>query len=165
MLLQCTRLLIPGLIEFVAKMAPLVHDGTLTEPQSAAISEVWKAFVALFTSAKEENREYISDLSTDFFIDLFESGPRLLGVFLPTISLLLSTTAPSQPIAASLTTQTISQLLSFATSSPMAFKEALGKLDASTRELLEQCIRRAVGNSSASAAQVTAKPQISLRSF
>ncbi|KAF8904140.1 clathrin-coated vesicle protein [Gymnopilus junonius] len=147
MLRQCTRLLIPGLIEFIAKMSPLVHDGDLSESQSAAISEVWKGFGALFTSTVEENR------------------PRLLGVLLPTISLLLASTAPSQPIAAAITTQTISQLLSFATTSPAAFKDALSKLDAPMRELLELCIRRAVGGTTSNANQPAAKPQISLRSF
>ncbi|PPQ91330.1 hypothetical protein CVT25_003770 [Psilocybe cyanescens] len=147
MLLQCARLLIPGLIEFIAKMAPLVHDGSLSEAQSAAINEVWKAFTTLFTSTAEENR------------------PRLLGVFLPTISLVLANTSPAQPVAASMTSQTIAHLLSFATTSPLAFKEALGKLDASTRELLEHCIRRAVGSSSTGSSQPAAKPQISLRSF
>ncbi|KDR82328.1 hypothetical protein GALMADRAFT_237575 [Galerina marginata CBS 339.88] len=147
MLRQCARLLVPGLIEFVAKMSPLVHDGTLSESHSAAIGEVWKAFGALLTSTSEDNR------------------PRLLGVFLPTISLLLANTQPSQPVAASITTQTVSQLLSFATTSPVSFKDALGKLDAPTRELLELCIRRAVGGSAAGASQMAAKPQISLRSF
>ncbi|KAF8966949.1 clathrin-coated vesicle protein [Flammula alnicola] len=144
---QCARLLIPGLIEFVAKMAPLIHDGTVSETQSAAIGEVWKAFAALFTSTVEDQR------------------PRLLGVFLPTISLLLANAPPSQPVATSVTTQTIAQLLSFATTSPSAFKEAAGKLDTSTRELLEHSIRRAVGGTANAAAQSAAKPQISLRSF
>jgi len=89
----------------------------------------------------------------------------LLGMLLPTISLLLSTSVPSQPMAASVTAQTVAQLLSFATSSPAAFKEAAGKLDSSTRELLEQSIRRAVGGSAAASSQQASKPQISLRSF
>jgi len=54
---QCSRLLVPGLIEFVAKMAPLIHDGTVTEAMAAAISEVWKAFTALFSSTAEEYRK------------------------------------------------------------------------------------------------------------
>ncbi|KAF9474335.1 clathrin-coated vesicle protein [Pholiota conissans] len=144
---QCARLLVPGLIEFIAKMSPLIHDGTITEPQAAAIGEVWKAFAAVFTSTAEEQRA------------------RLLGVFLPTISLLLANTAPSQPIAAATTSQTIAQLLSFATTSPSAFKEAAGKLDAPTRELLELCIRRTVGGGAGGAAHSAVKPQISLRSF
>ena len=78
------------------------------------------------------------------------------------MSLLLSNQQPSatDPVRS----QTATQLLSYATSSPVAFKEAASKLDQSIRDLLEQSIRRAIG-SNASAASATAKPQISLRSF
>jgi len=53
MLRQCARLLIPGLVEFIAKMVPSVHDETVSESQAASIGEVWKAFAALFTSTSE----------------------------------------------------------------------------------------------------------------
>jgi hypothetical protein len=89
-------------------------------------------------------------------------GVRLLGVVLPTIALLLSN---SQTTATAVTTRTISQLLLYATSSPSAFKEAASKLDSSTRELLEQSIRRAMGGPSLSTGPSATKPQISLRSF
>ena len=56
MLRQCARLLIPGLIEFVAKMAPLVHNGTIKESQSAAIGEVWKGFAGLFGWVEDRYR-------------------------------------------------------------------------------------------------------------
>ncbi|KAJ6560948.1 clathrin-coated vesicle protein [Mycena sp. CBHHK59/15] len=39
MLRQCAKMLIPGLIEYIAKMAPLVNDGSITEPHTAAIGE------------------------------------------------------------------------------------------------------------------------------
>ncbi|TFK38873.1 clathrin-coated vesicle protein [Crucibulum laeve] len=144
LLRQCTRLLIPGLVEFIAKMSPLVHDGSVSDSQVAAIGEVWKAFSALFTSIPEDKRS------------------RLLGVLLPTISLLLNA---SQAAPTPVQSQTVSQLLSYATTSPTSFKEAAGKLDNQVRELLEQCIRRAVGGTTTSTAQAAAKPQISLRSF
>jgi HEAT repeat-containing protein 5 len=69
--------------------------------------------------------------------------------------------------ATSITTQTTAQLLSFATTSPSAFKEAAGKLDASTRELLEHSIRRAMTGAGAGVGGTgqVVKPQISLRSF
>ena len=70
--------------------------------------------------------------------------------------------------ASSITTQTTTQLLSFATTSPSAFKEAAGKLDAGTRELLEHSIRRAMAGAGAGGVGGTGqvvKPQISLRSF
>ncbi|PPQ99633.1 hypothetical protein CVT24_005211, partial [Panaeolus cyanescens] len=146
-LVQCVRLLLPGLVEFVAKMVPSVRDGSLSEQQSASLSEVWKAFSSLLSSSTEENR------------------PRLLAVFLPTISLLLGETPPNQPIAALAVKHTIAQLLSFATTSPLAFKEAAGRLDPSSRELLEQSIRKAVGGGSTTSVQTPTKPQISLRSF
>lgn len=99
---------------------------------------------------------------------VFFVGARLLGVLLPTISLVLSTN-PAPTTATSITTQTTAQLLSFATTSPSAFKEAAGKLDTSTRELLEHSIRRAMGGGAdglgvGGTGQAT-KPQISLRSF
>ncbi|KAG6906802.1 hypothetical protein DXG01_012050 [Tephrocybe rancida] len=144
MLHQCVRLLIPGLIEYIAKVAPLVHDGSITEPQVTAVGEVWKAFSAFFSSTPEPHRV------------------RLLGVLLPTIALLLpSSQAPMAPVVS----QTVSQLLQYATSSPAAFKDAAAQFDSNTRELLEQSIRRAVGGTTSMAGQSAAKPQISLRSF
>jgi len=55
---HCARLLIPGLVEFIAKIAPSVHEGTITEGNSTSISEVWKAFAALHTSTPENLREF-----------------------------------------------------------------------------------------------------------
>jgi len=142
MLRQCAKLLLPGLIQYVAKIAPLVSDGSISEAHAAAIGEVWKAFSAFFASVPEGERT------------------RTLGVFLPTISLLLSG-APSAVLS-----QTVAQLLLYATSSPSAFKEATGKLEPTTRDLLEQSVRRAVGaGNSSTAVQSAVKPQISLRSF
>ena len=102
----------------------------------------------------------------------FFVGPRLLGVLLPTISLLLPNSSSPPPPTISTTatlimTQTTAQLLYFATTSPSAFKEAAGKLDASTRELLEHFIRRAMagGDGDVGGTGQVVKPQISLRSF
>jgi HEAT repeat-containing protein 5 len=52
---QCTKLLLPGLIEFVAKVSPSVIDGSVSEHHSAALSEVWKAFSAFLTSVPEDH--------------------------------------------------------------------------------------------------------------
>jgi hypothetical protein len=57
MLRHCARLLIPGLVEFVAKVAPAVHDGSVTESQTVSITEVWKAFSTFFASTPEDKRE------------------------------------------------------------------------------------------------------------
>jgi HEAT repeat-containing protein 5 len=65
-------------------------------------------------------------------------------------------------------TISVKQLLTYATTSPVAFKEATAKLEVETRELLEVSIRKAVGGSGAGAqaqSQAATKPQISLRSF
>jgi len=53
---QCVRLLIPGVVEFVAKMAPAIHDGSIIESHAAAVGEVWRAFAALFSITLEEHR-------------------------------------------------------------------------------------------------------------
>ncbi|KAJ3730050.1 hypothetical protein DFJ43DRAFT_1000397, partial [Lentinula guzmanii] len=141
----CVKLLMPALIEYIAKMVPLVNDGSISESHATAINEVWKAFAMFFGSLTEAART------------------RLLGVLLPTISLLL---ANSQHSPSPVVAQSIKQLLSYATISPTAFKEAASKLDAPTREHLETSIRRAVGGGPQTAAvQNTVKPQISLRSF
>ena len=73
--------------------------------------------------------------------------------------------------ATSMTTQMTAQLLSFATTSPSAFKEAAGKLVACTGELLEYSIRRAMagggdgGTGGVGGTGQFVKPQMSLRSF
>lgn len=57
LLRQCAKTLMPGLIEYIAKMAPLVNDGSVSETQVAAIGEVWKAFSAFFASVAEDHSE------------------------------------------------------------------------------------------------------------
>jgi len=89
------------------------------------------------------------------------SGPQILTVILPTLSLLLSQTTGT---SLSIHSQTVTQLLAYATMSPIAFKTAADKLEPATRELLEASVRKAVGSSTTNA-QTMVKPQISLRSF
>ena len=62
-------------------------------------------------------------------------------------------------------TQGITHLLSYATSAPVAFKEATGTLPSTTRDKLEMSIRQAVGGMGGAKQTQAAKPQISLRSF
>jgi len=59
MLRQCAKMLMPGLIEYIAKMAPHVNDGSVSETHVAAIGEVWKAFSAFFSSVAEDQRKSI----------------------------------------------------------------------------------------------------------
>ena len=92
----------------------------------------------------------------------FSQGPPLLGIFLPTLVLILDPSkSPSSPIHM----QAVTHLLGFATGSPAAFKEAAGKLDQGVRDTLETSIRQAVGGGKAVPQVAAAKPQISLRSF
>ncbi|TRM58754.1 armadillo-type protein [Schizophyllum amplum] len=123
---------------------PAVNDRTISDTHSAAIGETWKAFSTFFSSVPDEHRT------------------RLLGILLPTIALLLLN-AQSNP--SPVTSQSVVQLLAFATLSPVAFKDAAAKLEPDMRDLLEQAVRRAVGGSAAAQAQASAKPQISLRAF
>jgi hypothetical protein len=87
----------------------------------------------------------------------------MLGILLPALTLLLD---PNQTTPSPLHTLALNQLLIFASSSPIAFKEATGKLDQGIKERLESAVRNAFSNKSSGAAtQQSAKPQISLRSF
>lgn len=86
----------------------------------------------------------------------------MLGVLLPTIALLLD---PSKTAPSPIHSLAVTQLLSFATTAPAAFKEATGKMDAAAKETLELSVRQALGANAASTTQPAAKPQISLRSF
>ncbi|KAJ8482572.1 hypothetical protein ONZ51_g5279 [Trametes cubensis] len=77
---QCTRLLLPGLIECLAKAAASSDDATPSEQVLATVSEINKALSALFLSLPEDIR------------------PRALGVIIPVLILvtqLLSLAAAS----------------------------------------------------------------------
>ncbi|KAG1837702.1 armadillo-type protein [Suillus subalutaceus] len=143
LLRACVRLLLPALIQYVAKMVPRVDDGTVSEQQAISIDEVWKTFATLVLLAKDEQRS------------------RLLSVLLPTITLLLR---PSQMPPSTIHSSGVAHLLSLAASSPASFKEATTQLDPSVREVLEVSIRKAV-EGAAGPVQQSMKPQISLRSF
>lgn len=87
--------------------------------------------------------------------------PRLLGVLLPVMIMLLN---PEQVPPSPLHAQATGQILSFATSSPTAFKDATGKLSTELKETLEMSVRQALGGTKPTSAEGH-KPQISLRSF
>lgn len=63
---QSAKLLLPGLVEYIAKIAPLVHDGSVGEVQAASITEVWKAFSAFYFSVQEANRKLV-EASDEFY--------------------------------------------------------------------------------------------------
>ncbi|OCH91331.1 clathrin-coated vesicle protein [Obba rivulosa] len=139
---QCTRLLLPGMIERLAKIAASSDDDTGAEQNLATLSEIYRAFNAMFFSLPEDLRS------------------RALGALMPSMILLLD---PSQQPSSAAHTQSVTQLLSFAAASPAAFKEATGKLDPDMREVLEESVRQTLGNRGP--AVEAPKPQISLRSF
>ncbi|KAI0830170.1 ARM repeat-containing protein [Trametes gibbosa] len=139
---QCTRLLLPGLVECLAKAAASSDDATPSEKVLATVNEIHKATSALFQSVPEELR------------------PRALGVIMPVLILFLN---PSRQPPTTLHTQSVTQLLSLAAASPTAFKDATGRLEPHARETLETSVRQTLGGKGTSAEP--AKPQISLRSF
>lgn len=162
---QCPKLLMPGMIEFIAKSASSADDDQVSEARTTALGEVWKAISVLFSSIVEDSRMYFFFFRTESRLICFfflQTGIRLLGILLPTVSLILDPTS-SPPSA--LHMQGVAQLLSYATSSPAVFKEATATLNPVMRETLERSIRQAVGNRGSAQGQQAAKPQISLRSF
>jgi hypothetical protein len=91
------------------------------------------------------------------------SGPRLLGALLPPISCLLQ--ADDEKLGG-VHMAAVSQILSFATSSPTAFKEAASLMNQEHKDLMESSIRQAVADKGKANTQAsTSKPQIALRSF
>lgn len=156
---QCAKLLLPGLIECIAKIAVSEENDAL-ERHSQILGETFKAFSALFTSTPDDKSKVVYSLNALLLLTIFEE-PRLLGVLLPITTMLLN---PTLVPPSSLHAQSTAQILSFAASSPVAFKEATGKLSAEDRETLETSVRQALGGSKAASAEAH-KPQISLRSF
>ncbi|KAI1790592.1 clathrin-coated vesicle protein [Ganoderma leucocontextum] len=139
---QCTRLLLPGLVECLAKAAASSDEASPPELVMATVGEINKALSTLFLSLSEDLR------------------PRALGVMMPVLILLLD---PSRQPPTPLHTQGVTQLLSLAAVSPAAFKDATGRLEQSMKDTLETSVRQALGGKAQSAEP--AKPQISLRSF
>jgi len=164
MLRQCTKTLLPGMVEYVAKVAGMAGEEAALQSHLPAVGEIIKAFGTLFTTIPEDLRESLcmSFRPPGLYV-LAAAGVRAFGILLPTLTLLLE---PSQPAPPPLHAQALNQLLIFASSSPVSFKEATGKLDQATRERLESSVRNALSNKlTGTAAQQAAKPQISLRSF
>jgi len=57
MLRQCIRMLLPGMVEYVAKVAGMVADETVVQSHLPAVGEIIKAFDTLFTNIAEGLRE------------------------------------------------------------------------------------------------------------
>lgn len=57
MLRQCIRMLLPGMVEYVAKVAGMVADEAAVQSHLPAVGEIVKAFGTLFTNIAEGLRE------------------------------------------------------------------------------------------------------------
>lgn len=158
---HCTKVLFPGMIEYLATVAALMEDPPAQEAHATGVDEILKAFAAFFSSVQEDMRKIINHCAQNKVLTV-TPGPRLLGVLLPAMALLLD---PSKTTPSLVHVQTIAHILSFATSAPVAFKEATGKMDQAAKETLEVSVRQALGGAGATASQQSARPQISLRSF
>ncbi|GJJ09041.1 hypothetical protein Clacol_003263 [Clathrus columnatus] len=139
----CVKLLVPGMITFIANAAALSDAPEKQKLHTSALEEILKALASLLPAVPETSR------------------PTMLGILLPTLSLLLN---PSKASASPFHMMAVTHLLSFAAASPAAFKEAAAKLDQGIRDSLESSIRQAVGGNKLPQ-PTTVKPQISLRSF
>lgn len=156
---QCTRLLLPGLVECLAKAAASSDEASPPERVMATVGEINKALSALFLSLSEDLRTYPHTVWECHYSCVWP-GPRALGVMMPVLILLLD---PSRQPPTPLHTQGVTQLLSLAAGSPVAFKDATGRLEQSMKDTLETSVRQALGSKAQSAEP--ARPQISLRSF
>ncbi|EJD52751.1 ARM repeat-containing protein [Auricularia subglabra TFB-10046 SS5] len=143
---HCVRFLVPGMITYIARVASLATDAETPPPEIyvKAAEETLKAFTAFYNSVPESKRTLA------------------LAVLLPVQVMLLD---PARSPPSQLHVNAVAQLLSFATTTPVAFKEATAKLHAPIREKLETSVRQAIGGASAGQSAQSAKPQISLRSF
>ncbi|KAG8693490.1 hypothetical protein FRC08_009084 [Ceratobasidium sp. 394] len=139
----CASMLLPGAISFIVNCAAEDDAGQAT--MLPALEEVFRAVAVVFSQTAEEHRS------------------RVLGALLPPISGLLGGGGEKSSL---IHAAAVSQILSFASLSPAAFKEAAGLMNQVQRDLMESSIRQAVVNRGNSAMQtLTSKPQIALRSF
>jgi hypothetical protein len=59
-LLQCTKVLMPALIEYLISIAGLLDDGTVSDYRVSALGEIWKAFLGFFGSVNDSQRMKLS---------------------------------------------------------------------------------------------------------
>lgn len=62
MLRHCTKMLLPGLVEYVARIATALADGGATDKDIAGASEVIKAFAAFFAVVPPDQRELLPEM-------------------------------------------------------------------------------------------------------
>jgi hypothetical protein len=145
---HCVRLIIPGMIRFVAETAAESNG----EPERSgnkkqALDEICKAFSSFFGIVPEDQK------------------PRMLGILLPTFMLLLAEPGAPSPDDFIYHSAGIRILLQIASIAPGAFKEATSQLDPQQRTVLESAVREALAGGASSNSNRTAKPTIALRNF
>ncbi|KAG8721134.1 hypothetical protein FRC09_008363 [Ceratobasidium sp. 395] len=136
-------MLLPSAITFIVNCA--AEDDAGQAACLPTLEEILRATNILCTQTPEEHRS------------------RMFGALMPPISSLLGGgdggTSPMHVAA-------ISQILSFATLSPAAFRECASLMKQDQRDLMETSIRQAVAEREKSTAHTsTSKPQIALRAF
>ncbi|GAB1525330.1 hypothetical protein RhiTH_008488 [Rhizoctonia solani] len=136
-------MLFPGAISFVVNCTGEDEAGQVD--CLPALEEIFRAFTSFFSHVSEDNR------------------PRVLGALMPPITCLLQAGEDKDE---NLHRAAVSQLLTFASTAPTAFKEAAGLMKQEQRETMEASIRQAVVEQSKGNVQAaTSKPSIALRSF
>ncbi|CAL1697978.1 unnamed protein product [Somion occarium] len=137
----CGKLLLPGLTQSLIKLS--ANSDALSSQLVSVVYEAWRCFVALVNASSEHFRI------------------QALAFTLPSMILFLH---PSIRSLDSLHQQTLTHILSFASSYPANFKEVTSKLEQDMRECLEISVKEVLGGSSLTVADLV-KPQISLRVF
>ena len=62
MLKHCTKLLLPGLIEYFSHVASLADEASAQASHTIGVSEILKAFSAFFNSVQEELSAYRNEV-------------------------------------------------------------------------------------------------------
>ena len=58
MLRQCTRMLLPGMVEYIASVAGMAADEAASQSHLPAVGEIIKAFGSLFSNIAEDMRQW-----------------------------------------------------------------------------------------------------------
>jgi len=57
LLFQCSKLLVPGLIEYITTVVPILNDEVLSETQLLVMGEIWKGLFSFCSSVRETQRK------------------------------------------------------------------------------------------------------------
>ncbi len=76
---NCVKLLLPGMIECIAKIVAGDENET-PDLRTQIVGEIWKAFSALFSSTPEDLREYPSIISQSIVNSCLHRPPSSFGL-------------------------------------------------------------------------------------